>query len=124
LKDRRELTRVVAVKLRETLVQPFGEITERLLWQSRVFSAPSGSYMFFDVHHLIFDGTSYWLFMSDLQKCLSGVKPEPNLYLDYAASLYKPETIEHYGMLVKNIVYKLIYYRDNPDVLVKEIINI
>jgi hypothetical protein len=49
---------------------------------------------------------------------------EPNLYLDYAASLYKLETIEHYGMLVKTIAYKLIYYRDNPDILVKDIINI
>jgi hypothetical protein len=62
------------------LVQPFGEITDCLLWRSRVFSAPSGNYIFFDVHHLIFDGTSYWLFMSNLQKCLSGREPEPDYY--------------------------------------------
>ncbi len=62
------------------LVKPFGEITDRLLWRSRVFSAPSGNYIFFDVHHLVFDGTSYWLFMSNLQKCLSGREPEPDYY--------------------------------------------
>lgn len=62
------------------LVKPFGKITDCLLWRSRVFSAPSGNYIFFDVHHLVFDGTSYWLFMSNLQKCLSGREPEPDYY--------------------------------------------
>lgn len=62
------------------LVQPFGEITDHLLWRSRVFCAPSGNYIFFDVHHLLFDGTSYWLFMSNLQKCLSGKEPETDYY--------------------------------------------
>ena len=62
------------------LVQPFGEITDCLLWRCRVFSAPSGNYIFFDVHHLLFDGTSYWLFMSNLQRCLSGREPEPDYY--------------------------------------------
>lgn len=66
--------------LRETMVQPFNEVTDSLLWRSRVFSAPSGNYVFFDVHHLIFDGTSYWLFMSNLQKCLSGKEPVPDYY--------------------------------------------
>ncbi len=66
--------------IRRNLVQPFGEVTDCLLWRSRVFSAPSGNYIFFDVHHLIFDGTSYWLFMSNLQKCLSGKEPEPDYY--------------------------------------------
>ncbi|SNU05247.1 Acyl-CoA synthetase (AMP-forming)/AMP-acid ligase II [Lachnospiraceae bacterium] len=66
--------------LRVTLVQPFRKVTDSLLWRSRVFSAPSGNYIFFDVHHLIFDGTSYWLFMSNLQKCLSGMGLEPDYY--------------------------------------------
>ena len=66
--------------IRRNLVQPFGEVTDCLLWRSRVFSAPSGNYIFFDVHHLIFDGTSYWLFMSNLQKCLSGKELEPDYY--------------------------------------------
>ena len=66
--------------LRVTLVQPFRKVTDRLLWRSRVFSAPSGNYIFFDVHHLIFDGTSYWLFMSNLQKGLSGMGLEKDYY--------------------------------------------
>lgn len=66
--------------LRGTLVQPFREITDCLLWRGRVFSAPSGNYIFFDVHHLIFDGTSYWLFMSNLQNCLSGMELGPDYY--------------------------------------------
>ncbi len=66
--------------LRGTIVQPFNEVTDCLLWRGRVFSAPSGNYIFFDVHHLIFDGTSYWLFMSNLQRCLSGMEPVPDYY--------------------------------------------
>lgn len=67
-------------ELCKTLVQPFGEVTGRILWRSRIFSAPSGTYVFFDIHHLIFDFTSYWLFMSNLQKSLSGFEPEPDYY--------------------------------------------
>nr|MCR4601565.1 hypothetical protein [Clostridia bacterium] len=64
----------------KTLVRPFGEVTGRLLWRSRIFSAPSGTYVFFDIHHLIFDFTSYWLLMTNLQKSLSGFEPEPDYY--------------------------------------------
>ena len=49
---------------------------------------------------------------------------EPGLYLDYADSLYKPETIEQYGDLIRTIAGKLINYRDCPDIRVKEVINI
>ena len=49
---------------------------------------------------------------------------EPNIYLDYAVSLYKPETIEVYGILIKNIAGKLMQHRDSLDIRVKEIINI
>ena len=48
---------------------------------------------------------------------------EPNLYLDYAASLYNADTIERYGALIKRIADKLIYYRDCPDISVREIIS-
>ena len=49
---------------------------------------------------------------------------EPGLYLDYAGSLYKPDTIEQYGTMIKTIAGKLINYRDCPDIRIKEIINI
>ena len=48
---------------------------------------------------------------------------EPNLYLDYAASLYKSDTIKHYGALTRSIADKLIYYRDFPDIHVKDLIK-
>ena len=48
---------------------------------------------------------------------------EPNLYLDYAASLYKRDTIKHYGALIKSFADKLVYYRDCPDIRVRELIK-
>lgn len=66
--------------LRETLVQPFGSMMNRLLWRCRVFCALSGNYFFFDAHHALFDGTSYWLFLDALQKCLAGMEHGTDYY--------------------------------------------
>ena len=108
--------------IRRNLVQPFGEVTDCLLWRSRVFSAPSGNYIFFDVHHLIFDGTSYWLFMSNLQKCLSGKELEPDYYYyviaqrekELNSSLYdeaKSYFEKHYAgtKWIRNLPYDFAY---------------
>lgn len=54
--------------IKDTLVAPFRIINSRL-YRCRVFETEKAGYVFFDVHHTVFDGTS----MKSL--CLTLVKP-------------------------------------------------
>lgn len=42
------------------------------LWRIRLFSLSDGNYMFLDFHHLIFDGTSFCIFINNLFRAYRG----------------------------------------------------
>ena len=65
--------------LKDTLVQPF-KIIGGCLHRCRVFETEKSGYIFFDVHHTIFDGTSLKLFMGNVGKAYMGMELEPDLY--------------------------------------------
>ena len=65
--------------LKDTLVQPFA-ITDSLLHRCRVFETETAGYVFFDVHHTMFDGTSFKVFMGDVVKAVSGAPLTPDNY--------------------------------------------
>ena len=52
-------------ELAETLVRPFA-LTDSRLYRCRIFRTESGLYLFFDVHHMIFDGTSSKVFLKEI----------------------------------------------------------
>ena len=65
--------------LKDTLVAPFRIINGRL-YRCRVFETEKAGYVFFDVHHTVFDGTSMKVFMSNFGKILGGMEPDPDYY--------------------------------------------
>jgi hypothetical protein len=65
--------------VRDTLVYPFKIVGGRL-YRCRVFETEKAGYVFFDVHHSVFDGTSLKVFMSDIGKTYMGVKSDPDFY--------------------------------------------
>ena len=65
--------------LKDTLVQPF-KIIGGKLHRCRVFETEKNGYVFFDVHHTLFDGTSLKLFMGNVGKVYMGMMPEPDYY--------------------------------------------
>ena len=46
----------------------------------RVFETEKNVYIFFDVHHTLFDGTSFKVFMANVGKVYMGAQPEPDYY--------------------------------------------
>ena len=67
--------------LKDTLVQPF-RITDSLLHRCRVFETETAGYVFFDVHHTMFDGTSFKVFMNNVVKAVTGAPlSSDNYYL-------------------------------------------
>ncbi len=65
--------------IKDTLVQPF-KIIGGSLYRCRVFETEKNGYIFFDVHHTLFDGTSLKLFMGNVGKIYMGMQPDPDYY--------------------------------------------
>ena len=65
--------------LKDTLVQPF-KIIGGKLHRCRVFETEKNGYVFFDVHHTLFDGTSLKVFMGNVGKVYMGMMPDPDYY--------------------------------------------
>ena len=65
--------------VRDTLVYPFKIVGGRLC-RCRVFETEKAGYVFFDVHHSVFDGTSLKVFMSDVGKAYMGMEGDPDYY--------------------------------------------
>lgn len=73
--------------LKDNLVQPFKMIGSRL-FRCRVFETEKAAYMFFDIHHTVFDGTSFKVLMNGIAQSYMGM-PIPNDY--YYLTLKKRE---------------------------------
>ena len=65
--------------LKSQLIQPFNLLGDRL-FRVRIISTPAASYLFLDFHHIIFDGTSLGILLSDLNKAYCGETLEPELF--------------------------------------------
>ena len=65
--------------LKDSLVAPFRIINGRL-YRCRVFETEKAGYVFFDVHHTVFDGTSMKVFMNNVGKVIAGLEPDPDYY--------------------------------------------
>ena len=66
-------------KIKDTLVMPFKIISSKL-YRIRVFETEKAGYIFFDVHHSLFDGTSLKVFMENLRKTYTGIPLDKDYY--------------------------------------------
>lgn len=65
--------------LKDMLVYPFKMVGGRL-YRCRVFETEENCYVFFDVHHSLFDGTSLKVFMGNIGKAFMGLEPDRDYY--------------------------------------------
>ncbi len=65
--------------LKDTLVQPF-QVIGGCMYRCRIFETEKNGYIFFDVHHTLFDGTSLKVFMGNVGKLYMGMLPDPDFY--------------------------------------------
>ncbi len=65
--------------LKDDLVKPFKLMNARL-YRCRIFDVEGQGYVFFDVHHTVFDGTSFQVLLGDILKSIYDVPLEPDYY--------------------------------------------
>ena len=64
---------------KDDFVKPYKIIGTRL-YRCRLIETEKSMYLFFDVHHTIFDGTSFKVLMGDIAKAYLGEELEPDFY--------------------------------------------
>lgn len=62
-----------------TLVRPFDLLGERL-FRVEIHRADGSTYLFIDAHHIVADGTSLSVLLSDISLAYAGKTPEPEAY--------------------------------------------
>ena len=65
--------------VKDTLVYPF-KIVGGKLFRCRVFETEKAGYVFFDVHHSLFDGTSLKVFLGHVGKAYMGMEMDKDYY--------------------------------------------
>jgi len=66
-------------QMKDDLVKPYKIIGSRL-YRCRLFETEKAMYLFFDVHHTIFDGTSFKVLIGDIAKAVSGEELDTDYY--------------------------------------------
>ena len=66
-------------EIKDTLVQPF-KIVNSPLSRCRLFETEDAVYLFFDVHHILYDGTSFKVFLNSVINAYMGASLETDYY--------------------------------------------
>ena len=74
-----KISEVELETIKDTLVRPF-KIINSPLFRCRLFETEESVYLFFDVHHIIFDGTSFKVFMNSMINAYMGAPLEKDYY--------------------------------------------
>ena len=107
------------------LVRPFRLTQEPLMRAALIADKPS-SFLFFDAHHLIFDGESLGIFMRDLEKAYAGTAPEKEVFTGYEAALDEQqlrrstayeEAKAYYSALLEDVDVDCLPVRDRNEAI-------
>jgi len=87
------LENVDSLPPRETLVRSFS-LTEKELYRIAFYHTPESWYLFLDIHHIIFDGTSFVIFLEDIEKAYRGDKLEKEKYTAFEYALDEIDSLK------------------------------
>ena len=108
----------------QTRVRPFDLFNDRL-YRMEIYDTPNGLYLFKDIHHLIFDGGSEYVFGNELDKVLSGESLAVEAYTAFDRALDEQELMASDDFVVTESYFdntigdaEMIAYphSDKPDV--------
>ncbi|MCQ2396669.1 MAG: amino acid adenylation domain-containing protein [Lentisphaeria bacterium] len=75
------------------LQTPFALKNEALA-RAKIVASPSTSYLFIDIHHIIFDGVSAGIVLKEIIDALNGIAPQPEAYTLFDAAMDERDYLE------------------------------
>lgn len=83
-------------QIKDNLVMPF-KLIDSKLYRCRVFQTEKAGYAFIDVHHSLFDGTSFKVLMANMVKSYMGVELDKDYYYYILDKREKEQQSEFYN---------------------------
>jgi len=83
-------------QIKDDLVKPYKIVGSRL-YRCKLFETEKALYLFFDVHHTVFDGTSFKVLMADIAKAYMGEELEKDYYYLMLAQREEAENSPFYA---------------------------
>ncbi|MBR0092560.1 MAG: AMP-binding protein [Lachnospiraceae bacterium] len=84
------------VDIREELVRPF-KLIDAPLFRFRIFETERGGYFFFDLHHLIGDGTSMYILLNEIAESYEGTPLKEDCYFANLSRLEMEQLTDNYA---------------------------
>lgn len=106
-----QLSKEKLEQMKDTLIQPF-KIIDSSLCRIRVFQTEEAVYLFLDIHHTIFDGTSSQILMRDIDAAYRGEALKTKDF--YYETLKQREDIEKTKNYIEAKKYFEDHYFDQP----------
>ena len=97
-------------------IRPFN-LYEGPLYRFEILATPVAHYLLMDIHHLIFDGSSFEIFLSQLCRVLDGlpVEDECKTYAEYALQQgYPAAGADYFAKLLKDFDHCTLIPSDSP----------
>ncbi|MBP9988346.1 MAG: amino acid adenylation domain-containing protein, partial [Ruminococcus sp.] len=81
-----DIIKCIDIPDKSELVKPFELLSDRL-YRIAIYQTEQGNYLFMDLHHIISDGTSEAIIISDIEKAYSGQTLEIEKFTGFEAAL-------------------------------------
>lgn len=105
------------------LVKPFNLLSDEL-FRFKIFKSPQAVYLFLDIHHIVFDGTSYEILMDEIDRLYRGeeIEAETMSAFDVAVEEQKrlssaelDDAKKYYSSLLDGVDTESVPYNDKKD---------
>ena len=104
----------------QSLVKPYDLLNDDL-YRIVVYRAPDAVYLFCDFHHIVCDGTSYAIFMRDLDRAYAGEALEKESYTGFEAALDEEAALKTDAVAKAKAHYDAIFAGCEPDVIPEDL---
>ncbi|MDR1973087.1 MAG: amino acid adenylation domain-containing protein [Bacteroidales bacterium] len=73
--------------VKNNFIKPFALLSAEPLYRLNIYTTPEHTYLLLDFHHIVFDGTSFDVFLQDMTKAYAGEEIEAESYTSFDFSL-------------------------------------
>ncbi|MDR2556891.1 MAG: amino acid adenylation domain-containing protein, partial [Bacteroidales bacterium] len=77
--------------IKANFIKPFALLSGEPLYRLNIYITPEHTYLLFDFHHIVFDGSSFDLFLQDMTQAYGGRKLEAERYTSFDFALLQSQ---------------------------------
>ena len=103
----------------KSLIKPFDLLNDKL-YRAQIIEANDGNYLFLDFHHIICDGTSEAIILSDINKAYLGDKLDKEVFTGFEVALKEQNLLKTSKLDEAKAFYKEVLKNVDGEYLIKK----